>query len=171
MLSLRLPLHNPSSLLLLVLIVIFFVPSLYYQMFLSALFVYVQDLAAVLAAEYPQGLDIVYEGVGGSVRAAIMPHLAPGGRLLQVGYISGGHTRVAFVILTIVIYVKLLCEVSMRQGLYLLRKEPQGFYCVRLRPRPKRPWAAARVLPSCRTWPLAAGCCRLGTSQVRTQNL
>lgn len=52
-----------------------------------------QDLAAVLAAEYPQGLDIVYEGVGGSVRAAIMPHLAPGGRLLQVGYISGAHTK------------------------------------------------------------------------------
>lgn len=50
----------------------------------------VQDLAAVLAAEYPQGLDIVYEGVGGAVRAAIMPQLAPGGRLLQVGYISGG---------------------------------------------------------------------------------
>jgi hypothetical protein len=48
-----------------------------------------QDLAAVLEAEYPQGIDIVYEGVGGAVRAAIMPHLAPGGRLLQVGYISG----------------------------------------------------------------------------------
>ncbi|WIA17998.1 hypothetical protein OEZ85_009485 [Tetradesmus obliquus] len=47
-----------------------------------------EDLAAVLAAEYPQGLDIVYEGVGGAVRAAIMPQLAPGGRLLQVGYIS-----------------------------------------------------------------------------------
>jgi hypothetical protein len=48
-----------------------------------------QDLASVLAAEYPQGVDIVYEGVGGAVRAAIMPHLAPGARLLQVGYISG----------------------------------------------------------------------------------
>lgn len=47
-----------------------------------------QDLSAVLAAEYPQGLDIVYEGVGGAVRAAIMPHLAPNARLLQVGYIS-----------------------------------------------------------------------------------
>jgi NADPH-dependent curcumin reductase CurA len=43
----------------------------------------------VLAAEYPEGVDIVYEGVGGAVRAAIMPHLAPGARLLQVGYISG----------------------------------------------------------------------------------
>lgn len=30
----------------------------------------------------------MYEGVGGAVRAAIMPHLAPGARLLQVGYIS-----------------------------------------------------------------------------------
>jgi hypothetical protein len=27
----------------------------------------------------------VYEGVGGQLQAALLPHLAPGGRLLQVG--------------------------------------------------------------------------------------
>lgn len=44
-----------------------------------------QDVAAVLAAEYPRGVDVVYEGVGGAVRAAIMQHLAPNARVLQVG--------------------------------------------------------------------------------------
>jgi NADPH:quinone reductase-like Zn-dependent oxidoreductase len=43
-----------------------------------------EDVAAVLAAEYPQGVDVVYEGVGGALRAAIMRHLAPGARVLQV---------------------------------------------------------------------------------------
>jgi hypothetical protein len=38
----------------------------------------------VLAAEYPQGVDVVYEGVGGALRAAIMQHLAPNARVLQV---------------------------------------------------------------------------------------
>jgi NAD(P)-dependent dehydrogenase (short-subunit alcohol dehydrogenase family) len=32
----------------------------------------------------PAGVDVVYEGVGGAVQAALLPHLAPGGRLLQV---------------------------------------------------------------------------------------
>lgn len=45
---------------------------------------HVQDVAAVLAAEYPQGVDVVYEGVGGQLRAAIMQHLAPNARVLQV---------------------------------------------------------------------------------------
>eukprot|EP00878_Enallax_costatus_P023639 GHUV01025149.1.p1 GENE.GHUV01025149.1~~GHUV01025149.1.p1 ORF type:complete len:321 (+),score=78.69 GHUV01025149.1:169-1131(+) len=47
-----------------------------------------EDVSAVLAAEYPQGVDVVYEGVGGPLRAAIMRHLAPNARVLQVGYIS-----------------------------------------------------------------------------------
>lgn len=38
----------------------------------------------MLSAEYPQGVNVVYEGVGGALRAAIMPHLAPGARVLQV---------------------------------------------------------------------------------------
>ncbi|KAJ9529812.1 hypothetical protein QJQ45_022245 [Haematococcus lacustris] len=36
----------------------------------------------------PHGLDVVYEGVGGQMRLDLMRCLAPGGRLLQVGYIS-----------------------------------------------------------------------------------
>lgn len=44
-----------------------------------------QDVSAVLCAEYPGGVNVVYEGVGGALRAAIMKHLAPGARVLQVG--------------------------------------------------------------------------------------
>eukprot|EP00200_Dunaliella_tertiolecta_P002762 CAMPEP_0202340696 /NCGR_PEP_ID=MMETSP1126-20121109/2022_1 /ASSEMBLY_ACC=CAM_ASM_000457 /TAXON_ID=3047 /ORGANISM="Dunaliella tertiolecta, Strain CCMP1320" /LENGTH=399 /DNA_ID=CAMNT_0048931433 /DNA_START=39 /DNA_END=1238 /DNA_ORIENTATION=- len=47
-----------------------------------------EDLGSVLEQHYPKGVDIVYEGVGGAVRDALVKHLAPGGRLLQVGYIS-----------------------------------------------------------------------------------
>lgn len=49
-----------------------------------------QDVAAVLAAEYPQGVDVVYEGVGGALRAAIMQHLAPNARVLQVNCTRAG---------------------------------------------------------------------------------
>eukprot|EP00775_Hariotina_reticulata_P004107 gene4107-4353_t len=35
-----------------------------------------EDVSAVLSAEYPAGVDVVYEGVGGALRAAIVPHLA-----------------------------------------------------------------------------------------------
>lgn len=45
---------------------------------------HLQDVAAVLAAEYPEGVNVVYEGVGGALREAIMAHLAPGARVLQV---------------------------------------------------------------------------------------
>lgn len=44
----------------------------------------VQDVGGVLAKEYPQGVDVVYEGVGGALRASIMEHLAPSARVLQV---------------------------------------------------------------------------------------
>ena len=53
-----------------------------------------QDVAQVLAEEYPQRIDIAYEGVGGPLRDAVVDNLAPGGRLLAVGYISGyPHTQ------------------------------------------------------------------------------
>lgn len=37
-----------------------------------------------LRREAPGGLDVVYEGVGGPLRGALLSHLAPGGKLLQV---------------------------------------------------------------------------------------
>lgn len=47
-----------------------------------------QDVASVLKAEYPQGIDVAYEGVGGAMVHAAWENLAPGGRLLTIGYIS-----------------------------------------------------------------------------------
>ena len=38
---------------------------------------------------FPSGVDVVYEGVGGALQRHLLACLAPGGCLLQVGYISG----------------------------------------------------------------------------------
>jgi NADPH-dependent curcumin reductase CurA len=51
--------------------------------------VMLQDVSAALAAACPGGIDVVYEGVGGALRAAIWPHIKPGGKLLQVGRMKG----------------------------------------------------------------------------------
>ncbi len=48
----------------------------------------VQDVAEVLRREYPQAIDIAYEGVGGVLRQAVLDNLSPSGCLLSVGYIS-----------------------------------------------------------------------------------
>ena len=47
-----------------------------------------QDVADVLRREYPQAIDIAYEGVGGALRQAVLDNLSPNGCLLSVGYIS-----------------------------------------------------------------------------------
>jgi len=47
-----------------------------------------EDLHSVLQAEFPQGIDIAYEGVGGSLFRAAHDNLADGGRILLVGAIS-----------------------------------------------------------------------------------
>ena len=52
-----------------------------------------EDVAAVLAAEYPRGVDVVYEGVGSAMLVTAMNALAEGGRLLIIGYISGYPVR------------------------------------------------------------------------------
>lgn len=47
-----------------------------------------EDVEAVLKNEYPEGLDLVYEGVGGSLFDTCVSHLAHHGRLLSIGYVS-----------------------------------------------------------------------------------
>eukprot|EP00890_Picochlorum_soloecismus_P004685 jgi/Picsp_1/5217/NSC_02580-R1_15-hydroxyprostaglandin dehydrogenase len=47
-----------------------------------------EDVADVLSADYDGKIDIAYEGVGGMMQAAAWNSLAPGGRLMVVGYIS-----------------------------------------------------------------------------------
>lgn len=48
-----------------------------------------EDLAKTLRAEYPRGLDLVYESVGGSVFEAAVNNLANKGRVIVIGFISG----------------------------------------------------------------------------------
>ncbi|XP_036411850.1 prostaglandin reductase 3-like [Colossoma macropomum] len=48
-----------------------------------------EDLAATLRREYPLGVDVVYESVGGSVFDLAVNNLATRGRLLVIGFISG----------------------------------------------------------------------------------
>jgi hypothetical protein len=67
-----------------------------------------EDVAAVLSAEYPRGVDVVYEGVGGAMLATAMNALAEGGRLLIIGYISGYPVRAAKALCGVCVCV-LLC--------------------------------------------------------------
>ena len=51
-----------------------------------------EDLGKVLKAEYPKGIDLVYDGVGGSMFEAAVSNLAVGGRIIVIGMI-GGYTK------------------------------------------------------------------------------
>ena len=48
----------------------------------------VEDLAQVLQKEYPQGIDLVYESVGGDIFNTCIKNLAIGGQLIIIGMIS-----------------------------------------------------------------------------------
>ncbi len=47
-----------------------------------------EDLSAVLKQEYPRGLDIAYDSVGGTIYDAFLDNLAVRGRLVVSGYTS-----------------------------------------------------------------------------------
>lgn len=47
-----------------------------------------EDVGAVLDEEYPEGVDVVYEAVGGPLFDACVERLARHGRLLSIGYVS-----------------------------------------------------------------------------------
>jgi len=47
-----------------------------------------EDVASVLSAEYEDGFDLIYEGVGGPLFDTCVDALARHGRLLSIGYVS-----------------------------------------------------------------------------------
>ncbi|XP_010883690.2 prostaglandin reductase 3 isoform X2 [Esox lucius] len=51
-----------------------------------------EDLATTLRKEYPRGVDVVYESVGGSTFDLAVNCLANKGRLIVIGFISGYQT-------------------------------------------------------------------------------
>ena len=48
-----------------------------------------EDVATVLKKEYPQGVDVVYECVGGKMLEAAVNSLAVHGKIIVIGMISG----------------------------------------------------------------------------------
>lgn len=48
-----------------------------------------ENLQDVLAKEYPKGVDVVFESIGGEMFNAALSSLAVGGRLIIIGFISG----------------------------------------------------------------------------------
>ncbi|XP_063155101.1 prostaglandin reductase 3 [Candoia aspera] len=52
-----------------------------------------ENVAAVLKKEYPKGVDVVYESVGGEMFDLAIDCLAVRGRLIVIGFISGYQTR------------------------------------------------------------------------------
>ncbi|XP_060907129.1 prostaglandin reductase 3-like [Labrus mixtus] len=55
-----------------------------------------EDLAKTLKKEYPKGVDVVYESVGGSVLELAVKSLATKGRLIVIGFISGYQSASGF---------------------------------------------------------------------------
>ena len=55
-----------------------------------------EDLGKVLKKEYPKGVDIVYESVGGELYKAALENLAIKGKLIVIGIISGYQSGEAF---------------------------------------------------------------------------
>jgi hypothetical protein len=47
-----------------------------------------EDVGEVLASEYPSGINLIYEGVGGELFDTCIDALARYGRLLSIGYVS-----------------------------------------------------------------------------------
>jgi NADPH-dependent curcumin reductase CurA len=47
-----------------------------------------EDMKSVLKREYPQGVNVVYESIGGDMFNTCVKSLAPRGRLILIGYIS-----------------------------------------------------------------------------------
>lgn len=47
-----------------------------------------QDLDQVLTENYPEGVDVIWETIGGKVYQTLFNHLAPRGRLVIIGSIT-----------------------------------------------------------------------------------
>lgn len=79
-----------------------------------------EDLRAVLRKEYPEGVDVVYEAVGGSVFDACVNSLAKHGRLIIIGYIEGYNSDSGLAAAnTATLPSKLLRQSASLRGFYL----------------------------------------------------
>lgn len=77
-----------------------------------------EDLDAVLTAEYPDGVNLVYESVGRKMFDVAVDHLARQARLVLIGYVSEYEDRPEEV-LSPRIYTKLLFKSASVRGMFL----------------------------------------------------
>lgn len=79
-----------------------------------------EPVGTVLAQEYPGGMDVVYESVGGAVFDEAVKALAVRGRLLVIGFISGYQTPTGLSpVTTKALPVSLLRKSASIQGFFL----------------------------------------------------
>ena len=77
-----------------------------------------EDLHAVLKAEYPKGVDIVFEGVGKAMFDTALRHMARYGRLITIGFISE-YKGQPDAITDVRVYYKLLGKMASIRGFNL----------------------------------------------------
>ena len=78
-----------------------------------------EDLMSVLKKEYPKGVDVVYESVGGEVFNTCMKNLSIGGRLIVIGLISHYQQDSFNVLPTVPIQQILLTKSASMRGFFL----------------------------------------------------
>eukprot|EP01137_Pigoraptor_chileana_P017487 Opistho-2@75620 len=79
-----------------------------------------EDLNKVLKTEYPNGIDVVYESVGGDTFEVCVNRLAPLGRIIVIGFITGYNNDQGFTsVQTGTLLPKLLTKSASVRGFFL----------------------------------------------------
>ena len=89
-----------------------------------------EDLKSVLKSEYPNGVDVVYESVGGEIFNTCVKNLAVNGRLIIIGFITSYQQSTFGARPTLPLYQILLSKSASVRGFFLnhyTRDIPQHF--------------------------------------------
>ena len=78
-----------------------------------------EDFKSVLKSEYPKGIDVVYESVGGEVFNTCVKNLAIGGRLILIGFITSYQDANFALRPSLPLYQILLTKSASVQGFFL----------------------------------------------------
>ena len=80
-----------------------------------------EDLNTVLKKEYPQGVDVVYESIGGEIFNTCVKNLATRGRLIIIGFISNYQMESFSSRPSIPLYSILLSKSASVRGFFLMK--------------------------------------------------
>ena len=78
-----------------------------------------EDFKSVLKSEYPKGIDVIYESVGGEVFNNCVKNLAVGGRLILIGFITSYQDSNFALRPSLPLYQILLSKSASVQGFFL----------------------------------------------------